>query len=64
MVNKAVRGMAVLAVVAITAAAGFAMLVQNASGDFLSILKLGKAGVRLLGLVFIPLALYMLYKAV
>lgn len=64
MLNKAVRGLAVLGAVAVTGAAALAMFMQNAGGDFKEILALGETGVMIMGLAFIPLSLYLLLKAV
>ena len=63
MLNKAVRGLGVLAVVTVTLAAGLAMFLENATGDFKEILALGEGGVMVFGLAFIPLSLFLLLKA-
>jgi hypothetical protein len=64
MLNKAVRGLAVLGVVGVAGAAALSMFLQNASGGFKEILALGESGVMIMGLAFIPLSLYLLVKAV
>lgn len=64
MLNKAVRGVAVLGTVGVVATAALAMFLENAVGDFKEILALGESGVMIMGLAFIPLSLYLLFKAV
>jgi len=64
MLNKAVRGMAVLGVVGVTMAAGLAMFLENATGEFKEILVISESGVMIFGLAFIPLSLYLVLKAV
>jgi len=64
MLNKAVRGIAVLGVVGVVGASALAMFLQNATGEFKEILALGESGVMIMGLAFIPLSLYLLFKAV
>jgi len=64
MVNKAVRGLAVLGTVATVGALGLAMFLENATGDFKEILAFGETGVMVMGFAFIPLSLYLLFKAV
>lgn len=61
--KNAVKSFVVLGVVAVVATFSFSLFLQNASGDFLEILKLGKAGVKLIGLAFVPLGIYLAYKA-
>jgi hypothetical protein len=63
MLNKAVRGIAVLGLVAVTAAAGLGMFIQNSTGDFNELLVLGESGVMIFGFAFIPLSLFLLLKA-
>jgi len=64
MVRSAVRGFVVFGLVAVAAAFSFGIFIQNSSGQFLEILRLGESGVKLMGLVFIPLGLYLAYKSV
>lgn len=64
MVNSAVRGFVVFGLVAVAAAFSFGIFIQNSSGQFLEILRLGESGVKLMGLAFIPLGLYLAYKSV
>jgi len=63
MLNKAVRGIAVLGLVAVTGAAALAMFLENSTGEFKELLVLGESGVMLFGLAFIPLSLFLLLKA-
>jgi len=64
MVNSAVRGFVVFGVLAVAAAFSFGIFIQNSSGQFLEILRLGESGVKIMGLAFIPLGLYLAYKSV
>lgn len=64
MVNSAVRGFVVFGLVAVAAAFSFGIFIQNSSGQFLEILRLGESGVKVMGLAFIPLGLYLAYKSV
>jgi len=61
--NSAVRGLILLGVVSVSAVFGLSMFLENASGDFLELLKVGEAGVRLAALSFIPLGVYLAYKS-
>lgn len=61
--KNAVKSFVVLGVVAIVATFSFSLFLQNSSGDFLEILKIGKAGVKLVALAFVPLGVYLAYKA-
>lgn len=64
MVNKAVRGFVVFGLVAVAAAFSFGIFIQNSTGQFLEILRLGESGVKVMGFAFIPLGLYLAYKSV
>lgn len=64
MPGNAVRGLMILGVIAVSAAFSLGIFLENASGQFLEILRLGEAGVKVMGLGFIPLALYLLYRSV
>lgn len=64
MPGKAVRGLMILGVIAVSAAFSLSIFLENASGQFLEILRLNEAGVKLMGLGFIPLALYLMYRSV
>jgi len=64
MPGKAVRGLMILGVIAVSAAFSLSIFLENASGQFIEILRLGEVGVKVMGLGFIPLALYLLYRSV
>jgi len=64
MIGKSVRGIMVFGVVAVAAGFSLSLFIGDASGEFLEILRLGESGVKLMGLGFIPLALYLAYKSV
>lgn len=53
----------IFGVMIVTAAFAMTLFLGDASGDVLEIFRLGEAGVKLGGLAFIPLALYLLWKA-
>jgi len=63
MLNKAVRGIAVLGVVGVVGAAALAMFLENSTGSFKELLVFGDIGFQLMGLAFIPLSLFLLLKA-
>lgn len=63
MPSKSVRGLMIFGVMIVTAAFAMTLFLGDASGDVLEIFRLGEAGVKLGGLAFIPLALYLLWKA-
>ncbi len=63
MVAKNVRGIVIFGVLVVSAAFSFSFFMNDASGDFLEILQIGEAGILLSGLAFIPLGLYLVWKA-
>jgi hypothetical protein len=63
MLNKAVRGIAVLGTVGVAGAATLAMFLENSTGEFKELLVFGDIGIQLMGLAFIPLSLFLLLKA-
>lgn len=64
MIGKSVRGIMVFGVVAVVAGFSLSLFIGDASGELLQILRLGESGVKLAGLAFIPLGLYLAYKSV
>ena len=64
MVGRSVRGIMVFGVVAVAAAFSLSVFLGDATGEFLEILRMGEAGVKLAGLAFIPMGLYLAYKSV
>jgi len=64
MIGKTARVIMLFTVVAVASVASIGMFLQNASGDFLEILRIGKSGVKLAALAFVPMSAYLLYKAV
>lgn len=63
MIGNSAKIFIVFTLVGVASVFSFSILLQNASGDFLEILKMGKAGVKVLALAFIPMGGYLVYKA-
>jgi len=64
MVNQAAKATVVFLVFSVTSVFAMAMMLENASGQFLEVLRIGEHGIKLVALMFLPLFGYLVYKAV
>lgn len=63
MFGKAVRRLGIFVVLIAVSGLSLTMLMQDASGDFLEILRINKIGIEVGLAAFVPLGLYLLYKS-